>query len=861
MKRKIYESIANKLLIINLVMLLIFGGILLVVHNSFTDVQSRLTDIIGRDVDKIKRNAALGRDLTQVFAATKSVINDAIEDEQILKQTGAELLLTVQRLAEETVSSDLKTAIQTFAQALNEFLQHASGLNQSHTQVHMIAQKLKTSLHELDTLIAEKRLLLTLEGTDSALLDQITNALAGYRETALQIEIEFARIKQETLTTSDASTTVSEMQDIGQYYPTLSTLLEDLRTRFQTLTMEDQAITAYGQQLLDLIASYQQAIVNFHHHRVQFQQASTALQNVQDQVLANMKAIDDQVAQTTGNMSQGATKIIRDSERLILLLSTVFFAGLCTTWLIMRWMTRPLVPLSWCAEQLADGDIHAQVEDIRSQDEVGVLAGAFKKLIVYFREMAHAVTEISKGNLDLEITPRSGKDVLGNGFQQMIVYLKEMGQFATRVAQGDLRSQMTLRSRTDQLGTAFLHMREGLIALIAEIRAGADRMALISKQVLETSNSNSSALGHIGNAAEVTSSAMREVSSSAEEVRLNTEHLSSSVEQTSASITEMISSIKHVADNSRKLSGFADETRETMVEMVNSLETVARQAENSRTLAETTTQDAQYGQEAVEQMITRITTISNVTQSISDIVARLESRSTEIGTILDVIEEVASQTSLLALNAAIIAAQAGVHGRGFAVVADEIKGLATRVETSTKEIAAIIRSVQQDSADAVEALDRGQQEVESGVLVARETGNALKKIGESAQNSSNVAAEIAVLVRKQTTASNRVAASIKDVTNMISEISGATHEQENNSSQLFKVVERMQTLAAQVARATQEQQQSTFHVTEFMEDVIHLVEENTPIVNQLAHSAHELADQADILEQQVARFTLPEGKI
>lgn len=257
------------------------------------------------------------------------------------------------------------------------------------------------------------------------------------------------------------------------------------------------------------------------------------------------------------------------------------------------------------------------------------------------------------------------------------------------------------------------------------------------------------------------------------------------------------------------------------------------------------------------QMMSRMTAISEVTEGISQIISQLENRSREIGTILDVINEVADQTSLLALNASIIAAQAGVHGRGFAVVANEIKELATRVATSTKKIAEIIKSVQGDSADAVKAIGQGQHEVENGVMIARETGDALQKIEQSTKNSADVAAEIAILVRQQTTASTQVAESIQDVANMVNEITRATQEQEKNSSQIFDVVNNMQALAEQVMRATQQQQQNTHRVAESMQDVITSVTENTPTVKQLAQLANELAAQADALKQQVERFILP----
>ncbi len=541
-------------------------------------------------------------------------------------------------------------------------------------------------------------------------------------------------------------------------------------------------------------------------------------------------------------------------------------------------IVRPITTITQLLRNLATGDLSGiekllADEDERKKsssrkksrrrikkDEFALLFRSFRGMVRYFYDMVKVADHFSRGEITTDMTPRSEQDVLGHAFARMAAYIKDIAQMAENVAQGELGGHITRRSDIDQLSNALIHMQEGLIALISKIHAGADSTAAISAQVLRTSQKNATALEVIGQKAEDTSSAMQELNSSAEEARLNTEHLTSSVEETSASITQMISSIKQVADNTRKLALFADNTATSVFQIVESLQKVADQADRSQSLAETTTQDAIDGEASVDQMITTINTISEVTENVSTIVRRLDNRSTEIGTILDVINDVAEQTSLLALNASIIAAQAGSQGRAFSVVADEIKELAVRTGTSTKEIAKIVKAVQQDTVDAVQAIEQGQHEVQQGVTVAHNAGEALQKIRQSAGNSSEVAAEMAGAVRQQTSVHIQIADSTKGVADMINEITRATQEQEKNSEQVFKVVENMQNLASMVLRAMQEQQRNSHHVADFMEEVLTLVEENTQTVKQLDQSSHELSSQAAILKGQIERFSLPEGK-
>ena len=841
----------------NIVIFAIIGAMIFVMKASFERIERSLSTIIQRDVNQAIENAQLSRELHSVFTKTTLFISTLHEKEEVLQDTGQELFDSVQALISEDMEERLQTHIQEFSEKLSVLVKQEMAILASVKQLQASDATSFSLLTRLEDQIAEQLILRTMENQDLSPLTQVSALIPGYRDLLRQITILLVNIRQESIGSQWLSNQ-EEVVSLKEKYPELFALFQELNLQFRILLASDQDIVHYGEELISLLQTYENHVNNFFDTIQETRQDILALKHIQEQLRIMMQTKDAEVAQTSRKLQEYVISVIGKAREIILALTVIILLVLVVGWLITRWMTSPLASLAQNAAQLAHGDIECDIPERSHHDEIGALSLAFQRLIGYFQEMAATAARISHGNFDLEIQPCSEKDVFGIRFQEMILYLKNIVDMANHVAHGDLRKHITLRSEHDQLGNAFSRMQQGLIALITEIRSGADYISSVSQYVLSTAAENSGALGKIGNAAEVTSSAMRQVNASAEEVRLNTEQLSSSVEQTSASISEMISSISHVAENSRKLSKFTETTSATVAQIVTSLEKVAQQTDHSKTLSAATTEDAASGQHAVEQMIEKMQTISQMTQNIADIILRLEQRSTDIGRILEVIDDVADQTSMLALNASIIAAQAGVHGRGFAVVANEIKDLAQRVGTSTNEIASIITRVQRDSVDAVNAIVQEQQEVHSGVVVAHQAGEALEKIRRSAQNSSKVAAEIAILIRQQTTANTRIADSMTDVANMSSEITRATHEQEKNSSQLFEVVENMQALSMQVFRATQEQQQSTQHVTEFMEEVIELVEQSMPTVKQLAQTADEFTAQAENLKQQVKRFMLPQ---
>jgi methyl-accepting chemotaxis protein len=190
-----------------------------------------------------------------------------------------------------------------------------------------------------------------------------------------------------------------------------------------------------------------------------------------------------------------------------------------------------------------------------------------------------------------------------------------------------------------------------------------------------------------------------------------------------------------------------------------------RAAEASRKAAET----ARHGGAIVQDTLGKMRVIAESVGGTARKMEELGKRSDEIGRIIAVIDDIADQTNLLALNAAIEAARAGEQGRGFAVVADEVRKLAERTTTATKEIAQMIKNIQDETRAAVTAMEAGSEQVEAGVKSTTEAGESLKDIIQMAEEVGEMITHIATAATEQSAASEEVNQNMDQIAKLVKE--------------------------------------------------------------------------------------------
>lgn len=271
-------------------------------------------------------------------------------------------------------------------------------------------------------------------------------------------------------------------------------------------------------------------------------------------------------------------------------------------------------------------------------------------------------------------------------------------------------------------------------------------------------------LGEIKSTADTLASASHELSASAEQMSRGVIEQSGRASQIATASTEMSQTIIDIAKNSSNIASSASET----VNVANN------------------------GEKIVNKSVDEVKAIALTVNESSNLMLSLGERSKQIGDILNVIKDIADQTNLLALNAAIEAARAGEQGRGFAVVADEVRKLAERTTKATSEIGSMIFGIQKEMEETVESMNISTKKVEIGVEFASQAGNALRQIVKSVSELQTMVQQIATATEEMSTTSEQISGDIETIANVSKETSVSSEQISKASSDLSRLAGNLQ---------------------------------------------------------------------
>jgi methyl-accepting chemotaxis protein len=455
---------------------------------------------------------------------------------------------------------------------------------------------------------------------------------------------------------------------------------------------------------------------------------------------------------------------------------------------IARAISMPIKSITDSAINMAQGDVSQDVT-YTSHDEVGVLADSFRTLIQYQREMSHAAEMIADGNLTASVTPVSERDVLGRAFEKMIRNLREQMEQINQ-------SALTLKTASDQLSGASMQAGQAT-----------SQIAVTVQQIAQGINQQNDAITN-----------------------------------TTRPVEQMVQTIDGVARGAQDQARSIARTTDLTHQLTTAIKQVASNAQAVSEGSKVASQAAAEGRSTIDHTINGMEMIKNKVNLSSVKMTEMDQRSNQIGMIVETIEDIASQTNLLALNAAIEAARAGEHGKGFAVVADEVRKLAERSSLSTREIGSLVKSIQVTVNEAVAAMQESAQEVENGVLNVNQAGKALLNIMSTIETVTHQAQQAAEAAQLMDISAGNMTQAVESVSAVIEENTAATEEMAAGSSEITSAIENIASISEENSAA--------------VEEVSASAEEMSAQVEEVSASAQSLADMANELEAIVARFTL-----
>jgi methyl-accepting chemotaxis protein len=502
--------------------------------------------------------------------------------------------------------------------------------------------------------------------------------------------------------------------------------------------------------------------------------------------------LEEEQSELMAPVMQNLTLMIGLTFASILVLTVIVF-------FVARGISSPLVLMKDVTEKLTVGDLNRDMPEEKKatirrwNDELGAVGRSLTKVVEYITEMAVAATRIADGDLTVEVTPKSEKDELGKAFAKMVA---------------------SLRSSFAQVG--------------------------------ENAGSLSAASEQLASAASQAGQATSQIAATMQQVAGGNSQQTQSISRTAESIEQTSRAIDGVAKGAQEQAASIGKASTITAQISQSVQQVADNAQAVTNDSAQAAQAAKEGYKTVRETIQGMENIKSKVDLSANKVLEMGTRSGQIGTIVETIDDIASQTNLLALNAAIEAARAGEHGKGFAVVADEVRKLAEKSAGATREIAVLIKGIQSTVNEAVEAMKESAHEVETGVMRANNAGQALESITRAVEAVYNQAGQAAKASVQMKNAVSELVGVVESVSAIVEENTAATEEMSANSHEVNQAIENIASVSEENAAS--------------VEEVSASAEEMSAQVEEVTASAQSLAEMANELQQMVAHFKLSNEK-
>jgi methyl-accepting chemotaxis protein len=440
--------------------------------------------------------------------------------------------------------------------------------------------------------------------------------------------------------------------------------------------------------------------------------------------------------------------------------------------------------------------------------------------------------------------------VVARAAQQLAtVELPALAAAAAALAEGDLTHKLRITAqplqlrRKDELGKMAGDFNLAIAAL-QQVGSAFDNMTAQLHQLVgdvqHTAVSLADASAQLGMSANQASSSVQQVTQVSQNVAQGAQVTSQSAQQTNVAVEELVRAIDAISRGASDQAAQLQAASRTTTQMVSGVEAVAAKTSSVAEASQQTRAAAEKGGTAVRETTSAMDQINTVVSEAAGKVQQLGNLGEKIGAVVQTIDDIAEQTNLLALNAAIEAARAGEHGKGFAVVADEVRKLAERSSRETKQIAELIRQVQDGTREAVEAMQAGASKIEHGTAKAGQAGTALGEILAAVDQTVQQVGEIASAAKEMSAAARTVTGSMGSISAVVEENTASTEQMAAQSGQVSVAIQSIAAVAEEQSAAT--------------EEVTASAEEMSAQVEEMTAQAQELAQTATTLKGLVARF-------